>query len=309
MASNADAVGGFHLFPQLPPELRIQIWRDALPSKIGPALYPYTSSSWRRDPATGDVQLKLGDARFDVPLASVNLEARGVALAWAAKQNIKVRAVEGKHSCPVLARPFHPELDAIYVSEANWDHFVNEVRDRGGLDTVADGFPNGPSSSTSTPYRLAVPEVVLFPGPGDFENKLHEILELWSNLQVLYLVTGPRSDDPSVSATSAVDESVAWRWDIGDARGCKLAWYGDDSGNFFGGSWSFRKKPNSCPDIAQRRWMKEVCQELYEEMCVYRKKKFQVVRVTQRRSDPGVHAGSQVAVVTQQQECADTLLA
>lgn len=119
----------FPLFSSLPPELRNQIWRDAVPDKVGPALYFYRNGYWcpRRlsksdkgyDPEKDENNLNfeyrhdlLDDAQFEVPLVFVNLEARGIALAWVREQGIEIRFCENRQH-PIFVRPCDPMRDAL----------------------------------------------------------------------------------------------------------------------------------------------------------------------------------------------------
>jgi len=90
----------FPLFPALPFELRDRIWRAALPERAAPALYVYRGRGcWvaRRltESEPGYMASDGGgfafefrtdrfecENQFDLPLLSVNREARRVGLAW-----------------------------------------------------------------------------------------------------------------------------------------------------------------------------------------------------------------------------------
>lgn len=95
----------FVLFSSLAAELRNQIWRDALPHHIGPALYSYRKRGcWcprqltESEPGyiAGNDDLNLAfefrtdllddDNQYHVPLFSVNREARSIVLAWLQEQ-------------------------------------------------------------------------------------------------------------------------------------------------------------------------------------------------------------------------------
>lgn len=82
----------FTLSPQLIPELRLKIWRQALPPPLNNLLYPYKKGYWvledvgiKLDPNGEDLDLcfnasLLGHLRIDMPFYSVNRGARDVAL-------------------------------------------------------------------------------------------------------------------------------------------------------------------------------------------------------------------------------------
>ena len=94
-------VATFPLFSSLPPEIRNQIWWEALPGDIGPALYFYrkrgcwesrriTTAVHGYQHADEDHNLALDfrlemldhDQQFDLPTFFVSLEARGITRAW-----------------------------------------------------------------------------------------------------------------------------------------------------------------------------------------------------------------------------------
>jgi len=102
----------FPLFSVLPFEMRDQIWRDALPKPAGPALYFYRGRGcWAAQKLTESdpgymagndgMRFEFGTDRlndgcqFDLPLVSVNREARRVALAWLREQVSRIVVVSG----------------------------------------------------------------------------------------------------------------------------------------------------------------------------------------------------------------------
>lgn len=129
----------FHLFSHLPPEMRFQIWLEALPEKDLPAFTPYRNGCWfPADPEHLDasslyqdpVQWKfyhqsLDQIRVKIPLADVNHEARNIAIEWARKQGIRVITHEDRR-CTIFLRPFEPMRDVIWVGGDVYEHFVNE---------------------------------------------------------------------------------------------------------------------------------------------------------------------------------------
>lgn len=147
MAVSASNSSIFPLFSSLPPELRNQIWREAVRGKIGPALYFYSKGYWcpRRlskfdegydpDDEEGNLYFKfrydfLDHPQLEVPLFFVNREARGIALAWIREQGIKIRFYENRQY-PIFVRPFDPMHDARYIARDKWDELLCEPHDRG----------------------------------------------------------------------------------------------------------------------------------------------------------------------------------
>lgn len=146
MAAAATNSSSFPLFSSLPLELRDQIWRDALPDEVGPALYFYRKGCWcpRRllqsdeeyDPTNQELNLNfefrhdlLDVVQFELPLFFVNREARNIALAWVREHGTEIRALEGRQSL-VFVCPFNPIRDVLYIALDKWDDFLREPDDR-----------------------------------------------------------------------------------------------------------------------------------------------------------------------------------
>ncbi|KAI0468178.1 hypothetical protein F4859DRAFT_216941 [Xylaria cf. heliscus] len=130
----------FPLFSNLPPELRNQIWQDALPNRVGAGLYFYKQgccgpewvstldggSDHERSTRTMVLEFQhslLDDARFDIPLAFVSREARSIALAWAEEQGLKVCS---SANGPIFLCPFNPRRDVLYIAPDQWDGFLRD---------------------------------------------------------------------------------------------------------------------------------------------------------------------------------------
>lgn len=136
----------FSLFPSLPAELRIQIWRDGLPDKVGQALYFYKKGCWQpRYLTEADAKYNhhndelnlvfkfhhelLDDAQLVLPSFFVNREARGIALSWIHSQGIKIW-FHKESQCLTFTRSFNPKYDTLYVPLEKWDGFFLEPFDR-----------------------------------------------------------------------------------------------------------------------------------------------------------------------------------
>ncbi|EGX95637.1 hypothetical protein CCM_00291 [Cordyceps militaris CM01] len=142
----------FTLFQQLPCELRLQIWQDALPDAEGSAVYFFRD--WKWNPAEApdnddhhhhqprpvlETDTELGEDIVNphVPVdglahVCVNHEARSVALKWAARHGLAAlqlheRAWDEPHDAGgrVVVRPWQPRRrgDAVYVGMDRWDDF------------------------------------------------------------------------------------------------------------------------------------------------------------------------------------------
>lgn len=118
MATAATNVSTFPLFPTLPPELWNQIWQEAFPDRVGPALFFFRTGYWRPYGSEPDLYLwfrhdLLPRVRFEMPLVIVCREARGIALVWLREQDIEIRPREGQS--PVFVRAFDPRVDALCI--------------------------------------------------------------------------------------------------------------------------------------------------------------------------------------------------
>lgn len=118
----------FHLFPNLPAELRNQIWNDALPELRGPFLFFYTTESWKIYGTTRSADIPnprrircefrkqgLYSLKIKLPLARTNHESRSVATAWLADHGFKTYQDEDNTGY-VFARWFDVGRDVLYVS-------------------------------------------------------------------------------------------------------------------------------------------------------------------------------------------------
>ena len=136
----------FPLFSNLAPELRDQIWRDALPDEVSPALYSYKEGCWsprhllptdeEYDSTDHDLNLNfefrhdlLCALEVEVPLFFVNHEARKIALAWIREHGIETHANMDRQS-PIFVCPFNPSRDVLYVAREKWEDFLHEPDDR-----------------------------------------------------------------------------------------------------------------------------------------------------------------------------------
>lgn len=173
MAAAATNSSTFPLFSSLALELRNQIWRDALPNKVGPALYFYRKGCWcprhllqsdeEYDPKNHELNLNfefrhdlLDVVQFKVPLFFVNREARNIALAWVREHGIEIRARENRQS-PVFVCPFNPIRDVLYIALDKWDEFLREPDDRCFQPDLLEQFINVKPADVT---RIAVPEAL-----------------------------------------------------------------------------------------------------------------------------------------------------
>jgi len=174
MAAAATNFSTFPLFSSLALELRDQIWRDALPNEVGPALYFYRKGCWcprhllqsdeEYDPENHEFNLNfefrhdlLNVVQFKVPLFFVNREARNIALAWVREHGIEIRAREDRQS-PVFVCPFNPIRDVLYIALDQWDEFLREPDDRCFQPDLLGPLINFKAADVT---GIAVPEALL----------------------------------------------------------------------------------------------------------------------------------------------------
>ncbi len=239
MAAVATNSSVFSLFSSLCPELRTQIWRDALPEGIGPALYSYKKGCWcpRRliesdegyDPNNDELNLNLefrhdllDNVQYDVPLVFVNREACGIALAWVRQQSIEIRPRKDRQH-PVFVRPFDPTSDVLYVAFDKWDDFLTEQYDRQSEPDLFEKLVNIEANIT----YIAVPEALL----RSETSSLNEMIQLFSRIEVLFIIV----DAPPDLQCADNDIKVQRRWELESTQGGSFLWNldggGFDSGN------------------------------------------------------------------------------
>ncbi|KAI0880279.1 uncharacterized protein GGS22DRAFT_175631 [Annulohypoxylon maeteangense] len=198
MTETAASSPVFSPFSFLPPELRDQIWRDALPGEFGPALFIYRKGYWRPrhltesdegfDPSNDEHNLNfefrydlLDDVQFELPLAFVNREARDIALAWAREQGFKARPRKDSQY-PLFQRPFDPSRDGLFVPYDKWDEFRCEPDDR-----LWEPDLYGKLVSIETdPTCIAIPEELF----RKEEALISEMLRYFYHIEVLLVVVG-----------------------------------------------------------------------------------------------------------------------
>lgn len=147
----------FTVFPQLITELRLEIWRLALPAPVSNGLYPWRKGCWVPKHLTADDQgfepdgdnlymrfdpSLLEPLRVDLPLYLVNREARDVALEYVHKQKL-TKARNGSQY--EFERAFDRLTDTVLLPAADMVAFEDEPLNRTQqpdlIDRIVD-FPN-----------------------------------------------------------------------------------------------------------------------------------------------------------------------
>ncbi|TRX98070.1 hypothetical protein FHL15_001280 [Xylaria flabelliformis] len=223
----------FPLFPKLPPELRNTIWHAALPHSMRPGLFPYRAGCWcprwllpseaGYDPINAENNLAfevryslLNKARVHVPMAFVNTDARGIAIAWTREQSSQVcYSSEGDHRG--FFRSFDPDLDVVYVAPHQWDRFLSEPLNRQFESDLVGKFVDVRSGFE----RIGVSEALL----RDAEHSLSELFDWYFGLQTLYIIMDAPSDLDLDSMENDTIQGLIWELD----RSQRVAsWTGSD---------------------------------------------------------------------------------
>lgn len=164
----------FPLFPTLPAELRLQVWRDALPDHIQPALFLWKCGCWaigllteyefEYEPDNDEVNLilefrynVLNPIRFDNPLLSTNNEARQITLIWAAKNGFQLQQANNA-DYTIARRAFQPDNDTIFIPPYLWQLFLYEAVYRAYEPDLIDRN----YSNCSEIYQLAIPGILFY---------------------------------------------------------------------------------------------------------------------------------------------------
>ncbi|CAI6091329.1 unnamed protein product, partial [Clonostachys chloroleuca] len=114
----------FHLFPDLPPEIRERIWSEALPT-LRPTLY-FDHRGCGAEICVSHESGLVRPTRVEVPLLVVNKEARHIALTWAEKRGLRLAFLPDQQKLTLL-RDFDYTYDGLYVASKDWDDFFNEL--------------------------------------------------------------------------------------------------------------------------------------------------------------------------------------
>lgn len=208
MASTATESSTFPLFSSLPPELRSQIWRDALPDKARPALYFYKKSCWRSRRLSETILNFnfrydiLDEVHFEFSLVFVNHEARRVALAWVHEQGIKIRPRRDKQR-PVFVCPFKVKRAPCYVTLDKWEDFLREPDNR----TFQPHLSGEIVDIEPDLERIAVPDALL-------RSKIDTLLEMpWCRfgVQMLFIPVDAQPHDG--------DMTVQKQWKLESIQG------------------------------------------------------------------------------------------
>jgi hypothetical protein len=177
------------------------------------------------------------DCQFDLPLVSVNREARRVALAWLREQVSRIVVVSGLNGLlifqgieirlhadrrPRFVRPFDPELDALYVARDKWEEFCLEPTDR-----LFEPDLHGQSVDLKSDLvKIAVSEALFL--ESEAISWMPELEKWFEHLRVLLVVIGPQPNIDGIPGP--------WRWELEGIEGASFSWSKDKQDfDFHGG--------------------------------------------------------------------------
>ncbi|KAF4956003.1 hypothetical protein FGADI_4176 [Fusarium gaditjirri] len=211
----------FTLFPNLPTELRDEIWYHALSEPRPPGICQWKKGCWipkyltAEDPDWCDndpnnIRLEF---RYDklstsvyIPIADVNHEARRVALAWACDNQIKNRFKNGKYE---FRRRMKKDTDTVYFPANKVDDSEIEATDRGFQPDLVNRNHTVVTYITS----LAVPARFM-----QTEDETPYTWEWHESLEKIYVIVGKQPDGEG-------------QWEIDTTKGTSLFWT-RDTGKF-----------------------------------------------------------------------------
>ncbi|KAH9908154.1 hypothetical protein F4778DRAFT_720503 [Xylariomycetidae sp. FL2044] len=221
----------FHLFQNLPPELRNKIWHLALPWDLKPALYAYKKGCWRErylrpdevefDSTNMDLNLNfeyrhdlLDRAQIYLPMAHVNKEAHGIVVDWAEREESPISlAYEKERGRLVFLRSFMTDRDAVFVRCSEWDDVLRDVWDEIFVPDRMDR-PITPCAGTR---RIALPTSLI----ASHHSQLSDLFE--SNFHSLRAL-----DIVEISSIQVSESGHRELWEVTSSR--RVAWWTLDDG-------------------------------------------------------------------------------
>ncbi|KAJ3541799.1 hypothetical protein NM208_g2437 [Fusarium decemcellulare] len=200
-------------FSSLAPELRNQIWREAVPDLTGLGLCPYRNGLWLpkflepsdeeylpgHDNIDLDIRHDLLSVQIEVSLYSVNHEARGVALAWIREQNIEIRL---RNHRPIFLRKFDISRDVLFIA---LDKMIDIELDP--VNRMEQPDLEGRSVTTHPNIRhFAIPEAAF-----RSDDSLRHLMDWYCGLNVLFVLVGAQPD-------------FEGQWELDTRRGKSFIW-------------------------------------------------------------------------------------
>ncbi|KAF2148866.1 hypothetical protein K461DRAFT_297353 [Myriangium duriaei CBS 260.36] len=190
----------FPRFQELPVELRLQVWRFALPCDTGPYLVEYDvfdseddedgQGHWFKHPVNGKDGSQRheyipthGGRLFPLPLAFANRESRFVAKGWVQKHNAHFNQKSSEmKGMPMFLSPADLQVDTLYIDNGEkwWD------------------FGDCSETRATNPFtdlqRIAISEdlLVSWEGYAFLLGVMSDLTVIHRHLHTMYIVVGTR---------------------------------------------------------------------------------------------------------------------
>lgn len=241
MGAGIKASATFYLFPSLPYELRLEVWRAALPIEMRPAMFLYREGLWHTRLLSAFEEDYLPDenlnwilefkhalidpVQYQVSLFFVNREAHAVALAWIRNGGLGVRTLNEQYP-PLCIRSFNPENDILYITAEKWNSFLGEADQR----LLEINNQNLQFQIVESIRHIAISEEMLNLNNND-SAIMDDLFGIFGNVREVYIILNPQ---PSFGTgrrylDSGLDICIRPRWEIKDIQGQEYVWNSSSS--------------------------------------------------------------------------------
>ncbi|CAH0001414.1 unnamed protein product [Clonostachys byssicola] len=224
--SASDPYPTFPLFPDLPPELRNQIWLNAMPT-LKPSIHLYHRGCWLHQPLNpSDEGYGLDDEGppvsfrlelvkktwLEAPLVYVNYEARQAALKWGEQHGMPFCSLPDTERL-VFLRSFNANIDALGVPYEEWENLILELADRQSEPDLI----NQTVRPISAIKQFILSERML----KSCVSEIDELFEVYCGLETVYIIDGEMPELDAASSATGLLQSweyepsgvKGWRWD------------------------------------------------------------------------------------------------
>ncbi|PYH46070.1 2EXR domain-containing protein [Aspergillus saccharolyticus JOP 1030-1] len=205
----------FTCFPLLPVELRLMIWKRALPRVVRHGLFLYGESRWRLHHAhriqRHDPLYHGNDMKIDVTtLMMINEEARSVVLDWADKEDLDLFGEPTPEPFFFCIRTFDPATDAIYMalSRVTKRHIALHYAENGFNCITANG-------DRVAARRLAFPREVLDGRRVDIHRFYLDFVHVVTVYEVLIVMNSAQA--PAIEREFGPVLQSQWEWEVDEA--------------------------------------------------------------------------------------------
>ncbi|KAJ5116670.1 hypothetical protein N7456_001018 [Penicillium angulare] len=269
----------FSNFQRLPAELRLQIWREAMPRSIGNPLYFYKEGCWESRRLTeGDngydhinednnLEMQFYHDRLEplnvkVPLYFASHDSRELALEWIAGEGLETRI--GDENQPTsFTRQFDPHSSIFYVPQPKWYQFNTEPFNRLFAEDLRH---KNVSCSAPLFTRLALPCEVLL----EDLDALPELFHFYYAFDEIFILLGAQSDG-TWHALKDINPQEVWELETVGLKWPILHW-DPDSGSFHWG-----RSEGNISEYPLFDKLQEVSSKLSEELLRSRQQRFEII--------------------------------